>query len=218
MKNMASKLALGSVLLGSLVVMACASDADIAKVQGNQNGASSGSPTGTTAATSVPTATGSSTAIDAGTPDAATSCNAVAQEATTRTHVWKHLPAPVAQGGAFADGVYVLSATAVYDDKQLTFPYDTPTSSPSSWTVEIKGGLWLENSNGVHSNLTLAAGKTPASYASTVTCDGAKPGSPPFVRADEDYTATANSFSLFSYSTGGGGNPVVEIWTWTKIR
>lgn len=218
MKKIASKLALGSVVLGSLVVMACASDADIAKVQGNQNGSSSGATTASATTQPTPTATTTATPVtDGGTVDAGPNCNTLTEEGQGAEFTLKHLPALVATGGTIVDGVYVLDTEALYDDHNAAYPYDTPISVPRKWTMEIRGNMMWSNIGGTRQTVQIGPGSGPTKYSTTVLCHSTQPGAP-FAATEHDYSATPNSFTDFTYTQGGGGDTKTEIWVWKKIR
>lgn len=221
-----SKVALGCLALVSALVVACSADADIARVQGNQSGVDGGS-SGTTSSgstssssTSSSTSSSSSGGADSGpdaNPDANMVCNGTALEGPGTTVMYKHMPAPVPAGGTIADGVYVITHDTVYDDFQLVFSYDTPMLANQRWTMEVQGGMVRRNVSGHHHNIQLSPGSGPSKIASTVVCDDQTAGGP-FPPVESDYTATPTTFTEFTYSQGGGGNPIVEVYTWTKIR
>ena len=215
-KLIGSKAALVSAIAGAAVLMACASDADIARVQGNQNTGDAGTSGSTSSSSTSSSSSSSSGAPDSG-PDATAACNSVAQEGPGTTLMYKHMPAPVAAGGSIADGVYVITADTVYDDFQMTFPYDTPMNANQRWTMEVQGGTIRRNVGEHHQNIATGAGSVSTKYTSTIVCDDQSPGAP-FPPVEGDYTATPTTFTEFVYSQGGGGNPIAEVYTWTKIR
>jgi hypothetical protein len=117
-------------------------------------------------------------------------------------------PAPNPEGGAIADGVYMIVSEVAYTNSN-----QEPADIPQGWTLEVSGNTMNRVVGDVHQTFELST--NGSQLTRTVLCDTQSPETVG-TSSTHGYTATGDMFVEFLEWDFGLG-PEMELFTWIRV-